>query len=168
MLHTKAREFSLLSSTGHQVTLSDLLGSFVLLIFYPANDTPTCSTQLSDMSVNLDKLMELNTRVFGVNTASADKSKDFCVRRRLEFPILSDPGGRVAKTYGAAMGWLPWIKRTVVLICPRGEIIFYEQGVPHPDRVIETITVCKSLELLGPEGHETTSQIPSGSNLAFS
>ena len=145
MLHTKAPDFVLESTTGQNVSLTQLVGSFVVLIFYPANDTPTCSKQLDDMNLNIPELLEKNTRVFGVNTAPPDKSKTFCIRRRLEFPIVSDPGGKVAKSYGASMGWLPWIKRTVVVISPDADIIFYEQGVPAPERILETIRVCSHL-----------------------
>lgn len=86
MLNTLAPDFELEASTGHKVTLADLRGAYVVLIFYPANDTPTCNSQLDEMSISAEKLYEYNARVFGVNTASAVKAKEFCTRRRLEFP----------------------------------------------------------------------------------
>jgi peroxiredoxin Q/BCP len=141
MLNTTAPEFSLESSTGHSVTLADLPGMFVILIFYPANDTPTCNRQLDEFSISAEKLLEFNVRVFGVNTASAEKAKEFCLRRRLEFPILSDPGGRVARKYGAQMSWLAWNKRTVVVIDPAGKIIFYERGTPSPEHILQAIEI---------------------------
>jgi thioredoxin-dependent peroxiredoxin len=140
MLNSKAPDFLLESSTGQKVRLADFEGSFVVLVFYPANETPVCNRQLSEMNVNLDQFLTHNTRVFGVNTASAENHKGYCERRRLQFPILSDPGGKVAKQYGAQMKWMPmFIKRTVVAIAPNGDICFYKHGKPDPQDVLEAI-----------------------------
>jgi thioredoxin-dependent peroxiredoxin len=141
MINTPAPDFSLEASIGQNVTLADLRGSFVILIFYPANDTPTCNRQLDEMSIGAEKLLHYNVRVFGVNTASAEKAKEFCLRRRLEFPILSDPGGRVARKYGAQMSWLAFNKRTVVGIDPNGTIVFYERGTPSPEHILQAIQI---------------------------
>ncbi len=146
MLNTLAPDFSLAASTGFDISLNDLRGSFVILIFYPANDTPTCTRQLDELSISAEILLEHNTRVFGVNTASAEKAKDFCIRRRLQFPILSDTGGRVARSYGAQMSWLPWNKRTVIVIDPQGKIIFYERGTPAPEKILQAIQVGTELK----------------------
>ncbi|MBS2000953.1 MAG: peroxiredoxin family protein [Candidatus Obscuribacterales bacterium] len=143
MLNEKAPDFSLESTTGQDITLSSLAGSYVVLVFYPANDSPTCNKQLSDFSINSTALMETDARVFGVNTAPANKSRSYCTRQRLEFPILSDPGGNTAKKYKAFLGWLPFIKRTVVVIDPAGNICFYERGTPAPESVLECIKQSK-------------------------
>lgn len=139
MLHTKAPDFTLQATTGQPIKLSDLLGSYVVLIFYPANDTPICNGQLAEMSVNIDDLIENNTRVFGVNTASVEKHRGYCARKKLEFPILSDPGGATAKKYNAYMGWFPMNRRTVVVIDPHGNICFFMHGRPTFERVITVI-----------------------------
>jgi len=140
MLGTKAPDFSLSATTGHNVTLDELAGSYVVLIFYPANDTPVCNLQLDEMSLSASKLLQHNARVFGVNTAKVDKSRDYCTRKRLEFPILSDVGGATAKKFKAFWGWLGMNKRTVVVINPNGMICFYAPGKPSPDTVIQAIT----------------------------
>jgi thioredoxin-dependent peroxiredoxin len=139
MLNEKAPDFSLEATTGQNITLSSLAGSYVVLVFYPANDSPTCNKQLSDFSLNTNALLQTDARVFGVNTAPANKSRAYCTRQRLEFPILSDPGGATAKKYKAFLAWLPFIKRTVVVIDPAGMICFYERGTPTPEKLIECI-----------------------------
>jgi len=139
MLNDRAPEFELESSTGQFITLSDLHGTFVVLIFYPMNDTPICNRQLSEMSINTKELLQYNARVFGINTASRDKHSQYCIRKRLDFPILSDPGGAIAKKYKAWMNWLPIPKRTVVVIDPDGIICFYKRGAPSPVEVIQAI-----------------------------
>lgn len=76
--------------------------------------------------------MAVNARVFGVNTASVEKQKEYCLRRRLEFPILSDPGGKVARLYGATLFGLPLISRTVAVIDPTGIFIFHKRSNSPP------------------------------------
>lgn len=139
MLHKEAPHFSLESSIGQSISTNDLLGAFTVLIFYPANDSPTCNKQLSEVNLDLNSFLALNARVFGVNTADKEKQQQYCLRRRLEFPILSDPGGKVARRYGASFFGLPIIKRTVVIIDPSGWIMFYERGTPAPAKLLESI-----------------------------
>jgi peroxiredoxin len=139
MLNTQAPDFSLEASNGQWVNLQDLKGSFVVLIFYPLNDSPTCNRQLKDVELNIQEFLLANTRVFGVNTASVEKQRAYCTRKRLQFPILSDPGGKIAKKYKAHMLWMPFNLRTVVVIDPEGTICFYRRGVPDMNDVIETI-----------------------------
>ncbi|HEY9714985.1 MAG TPA: peroxiredoxin, partial [Chroococcales cyanobacterium] len=136
----EAPDFSLQASTGQSITLSSLKGSYVVLIFYPANDTPTCNSQLDDMSLNLNRFLEHNARVFGINTASAEKHREYCSRRRLEFPILSDPGGKTAKSYKSWWQWFACNQRTVVVIDPQGKICLFERGKPEPDSILQAIT----------------------------
>src|SRR5438094_692260 len=116
MLNTKAPDFSLEASTGQWVNLNELAGSFVVLIFYPLNDSPTCNRQLKDAELSLQDFLLVNARVFGVNTEPVEKQRAYCTRKRLQFPILSDPGGKLAKKYKAHMLWLPFNLRTVVVV----------------------------------------------------
>ena len=139
MLNTRAPEFSLESSTGQQVTLHDLLGSFVVLIFYPINDTPICNSQLKEASLNLQQFLEVNARVFGINTAAPAKQREYCMRKKLDFPILSDPGGKVAKKFKAHMVWLPFNLRTVVVVDPQGEVCYFKRGKPSAHEILEAI-----------------------------
>lgn len=139
MIGTKAPEFSLHGSTGQVVTLSDLSGTYIVLVFYPSNDTPVCDRQLSDLSINAADLLAINTRIFGVNTADENKHREYCTRRQLEFPILSDPRGVTAKKYKAFWGWIGVNRRTVVIIDPRGEICFYSRGNPSSEEIIGRI-----------------------------
>lgn len=139
MLNSEAPDFTLQASTGQSIELSHMRGSYVVLVFYPANNTPTCNSQLDEMSLNLNHFLELNARVFGINTASADRHKEYCSQRRICFPILSDPGGKTAREYKAWWGWLGCNKRTVVVIDPVGKICLFERGKPDPQVVLKSI-----------------------------
>ena len=57
MMNTPAPEFSLTASNGQQINLKDFLGSFVVLIFYPANDTPVCDRQLNEANKEMSGRM---------------------------------------------------------------------------------------------------------------
>ena len=144
MLGQQAPDFALESSTGQPIQLKDLLGSFVVLIFYPANDSPTCNKQLDELNEKWEGFLEVNARVFGINTATIEKQKEFCVRRRLQFPILSDPRGAVAKKYKAFLPLIPFNRRTVVAICPAGKIVFYVRGKPDPFQILAAIKAAKN------------------------
>jgi peroxiredoxin Q/BCP len=146
MLGQQAPDFSLDATTGQKVHLADLHGSFVVLIFYPANDTPVCNKQLDEASVSAAQLLQHNARVFGVNTAKVEKSRDYCTRKRLEFPILADPGGTVARKYNAFWGWIAMNRRTVVGIDPDGKIMFFERGTPSGEKIINAIQQHQSMQ----------------------
>lgn len=139
MLNSPAPEFALEASTGQKINLTDLFGSYTVLIFYPANDTPVCNRQLEDMSIKSKELVARNARIFGVNTASPSKHREYCTRKQLEFPILSDPGGTTAKKFKAFWGWMGINRRTVVVIEPKGLVIFYQRGNPKPIEILAAI-----------------------------
>ena len=139
MLNQPAPTFSLEATSGEQIKLENLQGSFVVLIFYPANDTPTCNAQLEEMSMTSQELLTRNTLIFGVNTAPLAKSSDYCLRKRLSFPILNDQGGHVAKLYKASWPWIGLNKRTVVVVGPSGQICFYERGKPPAQKILDCI-----------------------------
>jgi peroxiredoxin Q/BCP len=146
MLNTKAPDFSLEASNGQKVSLNELRGAFVVLIFYPMNDSPHCNKQLKDAELNIQEFLLANTRVFGINTAAAEKQREYCMRKRLSFPILSDPGGKTAKKYKAHMLWLPFNLRTVVVVGPNGDVCYWKRGLPSASEIIEAIK-SKTMEL---------------------
>jgi len=141
-----APDFSLEASTATKITLCDLRGSFVVLIFYPANDTPVCNRQLEEMSLSASELLQYNARIFGVNTANQGKAREYCSRKKLDFPILSDPGGTTAKKYQSFWSWIGTNKRTVVVINPEGKICFYQRGTPTPEQIVESIQADRAVK----------------------
>ena len=135
MLGSSAPDFSLLASNGNNIRLSSLRPHWVILVFYPINNSPTCNRQLDELSAGGDELFRRGARIFGVNTASVEKQKAYCEKRQLTFPILSDPGGQVARQFRCRFGFFSLNRRTVVVIDPEGKIVFYRRGAPSLSEV---------------------------------
>ncbi|MDZ7703534.1 MAG: peroxiredoxin [Trueperaceae bacterium] len=91
-----APDFTLPSTHGEQ-SLSDHQGEWVVLYFYPKDETPGCTQEacdFRDLSANLD------AAVLGVSTDSLDSHQKFAANHNLSFPLLSDESAEVAKAYG--------------------------------------------------------------------
>lgn len=144
----KAPAFNLPSSTGDKVALKDLAGKYVVLYFYPKDDTPGCTTEAQEFNQALRKLQTLNAVVLGVSKDSIESHCRFSDKHKLKFPLLSDPNGKVLEKYGAwgeksmygktSMG----IIRSTVLIGPDGKVIKHFPNVKvkgHVEAVIKAL-----------------------------
>ncbi|WP_309065430.1 thioredoxin-dependent thiol peroxidase [Microbacterium sp.] len=96
-----APDFALTDATGRTVRLGDFAGRRLILYFYPAAFTPGCTTEACDFRDNLASLRGAGYEVVGVSGDDLDTLARFAEEDRLDFPLLSDPGHQVAKTYGA-------------------------------------------------------------------
>jgi len=128
-----APDFTLPDDAGRQVSLASLRGKYVLLVFYPRDNTPGCTTQLCQLRDHWERLQAKNVQVFGVNPQTADSHAGFRQKQKLPFPLLVDKGQRVAQLY-QANGLV--VKRTVYLIGKDGKIRFARRGMPSPDEVL--------------------------------
>jgi peroxiredoxin Q/BCP len=128
-----APEFSLLDDAGGPVTLSALRGHYVALVFYPGDDTPGCTKQLCEFRDSWEAVRARGIQVFGVNPQNARSHARFREKFRLPFPLLVDPGRKVAALYQAGG---PIVKRTVYLIGPDGVIRLARRGMPKPAELL--------------------------------
>ena len=129
-----APDFSLSDDTGRIVTLSALRGKSVVLVFYPADDTPTCTRQLCEFRDNWSEAAARGVEIFGVNSRPTTSHAKFRAKFQFPFPLLVDRGQKVAKLYHADTPIV--VKRTVYLIGPDGVIRFAQRGVPSPKEVL--------------------------------
>lgn len=97
----KATDFSLPDQIGNIHTLSDYVGKWVILYFYPRDDTPGCVKEACSFRDNLDQLQKKNVVVLGVSKDSVESHKKFAKKYRLNFSILSDENKDVLKKYKA-------------------------------------------------------------------
>ena len=99
----KAPDFTLLSSTGDSITLSEFLGKKNLVIFfYPMDESPVCSREAEAFRDRYESFKELKAEVIGISSQTVDSHKSFGKRHRLPFILLTDTDNKVRKQYGIA------------------------------------------------------------------
>ena len=96
-----APDFTLLDQDVHPVSLSDFRGRRVIVYFYPAAQTPGCTTQACDFRDSLSSLQGAGYTVLGVSRDTPEKLRAFRDSDGLTFPLLSDPDHAVHEAYGA-------------------------------------------------------------------
>lgn len=96
-----APPFALPDQHGATVRLDDFAGRKMLVYFYPAADTPGCTTQSCDLRDHLQDLSQLGVEVVGISPDEPDDQLAFDRKFSLGFPLLSDPDHAVAAAYGA-------------------------------------------------------------------
>jgi len=134
----KAFNFSLFDQNSKLYKLSDYLGKWVVVYFYPKDDTPGCTKEactFRDLSAEYKKRKVM---IFGISKDSIESHKRFAEKYHLNFPILSDEEKKVIKEYQAFEGVL----RKTYLIDPKGEIVkIYEKVNPlfHGDEILKDL-----------------------------
>lgn len=139
-----APEIDLPDGGGNRWRLSEARGRPVVLLFYPADGTPTCTKQLCSVRDNWARYQQTGAEVVGINADSVEKHRQFSENHHLPLRLLSDPSGNVIRAYD--MRNLIGTRRGVVVIDAQG-IIRYRQVVfpffrPSDDEVIAAIANC--------------------------
>jgi peroxiredoxin Q/BCP len=136
-----APEFSLSDQEGKTHSLKALRGSWVMVYFYPKDDTPGCTRQACALRDRFADFTQRGVHVFGINPDSVESHKTFAIKHKLTFPLLSDADKSVVKAYGVwgrMAGMIPLTMRSTFLINPEGAIAkIYEQA--SPDRNADEI-----------------------------
>jgi thioredoxin-dependent peroxiredoxin len=119
-----APEFTLPSQQGDLVSLKDLRGSWVVLYFYPKDQTPGCTKEAHNFQIDQAKYAERHAVVLGVSVDGVDSHKRFCAKEGLNFRLLADTDGRVSAAYGSLtnLGIAKFAARHTFLIDPCGKI----------------------------------------------
>jgi peroxiredoxin Q/BCP len=94
-----APDFSAVAHDGKKVEMAKLKGSFVVLYWYPKDDTPGCTKEACDFRDNWEKLKKAGVKVFGLSTDSNESHKAFAEKHKLPFPLLPDEKGEIAQKY---------------------------------------------------------------------
>lgn len=119
-----APAFELLDGAGRPHRLSDHAGRWLVLYFYPRDDTPGCTAEACALRDAYSGFRERDVAVLGVSLDSGASHAAFTTKHRLPFPLLADTGGRVARTYGALwdFGLFRLAKRHTYLVDPAGRL----------------------------------------------
>ena len=147
----KAINFTLPSTNNVNYSLKDSLGKFVVLYFYPKDDTPGCTIETNDFNNLLSKFKKLDCEVYGIskdNLKSHDKFRD---KYKIKFDLLADEELKVLKKYKVwgkkkFMGReFMGIIRSTFLIDKKGKIIKIWDNVKVKDHAKEVLETIKSI-----------------------
>ena len=143
-----APTFTLPDSQGNQVNLTDYKGKWLVLYFYPKDDTPGCTTEACHFRDDFKFLESLGAKVVGVSIDDSFSHKKFAEKSNLPFPLLSDSSGEVASRYGALNNFLviKLAKRYTYLINPQGKIAKIYLSIDtskHSQEIIEDLKTLK-------------------------
>lgn len=121
-----AHSFTLSDEMGAIHSLDDYRGDWVVLYFYPKDDTPGCTVEACAMRDARDDLTDLGAKVIGISKDDATTHEKFKAKYNLNFTLLSDPEGQVIEAYGA---WgkkqfgREGILRKTFIISPEGQVV---------------------------------------------
>lgn len=122
------------NSVNHK--LSDYRGQWVLLYFYPADDTPGCTTEACSFKDNLPNFESLKVKVFGISADSVESHQKFANKYGLNFTLLSDINKEVVEKYEA--NGVLGTKRISYMVNPKGEI-YKAYNKVNPETHVEEV-----------------------------
>ena len=120
-LDEPAPAFSLPAQTGEgDVSLSDYLGQWVVVYFYPKDFTPGCTLEAQRFQRDLEQYRDRNAQILGISVDDPETHAEFCDSEGLTFPLLADSDGTVSKAYGSWLGAMSL--RHTYIVDPGGQL----------------------------------------------
>jgi peroxiredoxin Q/BCP len=133
-------DFRLANQDGKERSLKDYKGKWLVLYFYPKDDTPGCTIQGKSFTAQKAAFDELNVSIVGVSADDVKSHKDFCSKYSFTIELLADPSAQLLQSAGVTQsehkGTKYW-DRTTFVVDPQG-------------------TLVKTYEKVNPQGHEET------------
>lgn len=124
----RAPQFTLPSTGGGEVSLSDYAGRPVVLVFYPGDHTPVCTKQLNAYNDDLGRFAELDAQVLGISAQGIESHERFAAAHGFAFPLLSDPDKAVAAAYGT-LGPIGFPRRSVFIVDAGGVVRYTHRAI---------------------------------------
>ncbi len=146
--NTKAPNFKLPSTSKEKYSLKNSIGKYIVIYFYPKDDTPGCTIETNDFNKLLSKFKKFNCEVYGVSKDNLESHDKFRDKYKIKFNLLADEDIKVIKKYKVwgkkkFMGReFMGINRTTYLIDKKGKIIKIWNNVKvkdHAQEVLETL-----------------------------
>ena len=144
----KAPSFKLSNQSDDPVHLSSFSGQWVVLYFYPRDDTPGCTKEACEFTAGIRGFSKVDAVVLGCSPDTADSHRAFIKKHKLKVTLLSDPTHTVMEKYGAWGEKVLYGKRTIgvkrstVIIDPAGKVAHHWRAVKvagHADKVQEKV-----------------------------
>lgn len=139
-----APDFKLQDQKGDWHTLNQYKGKFVVLYFYPKDNTPGCTTQACELRDNIFAFKKVDAVILGVSVDDVASHKKFAEEHSLPFDILADSSQEVSTKYGVLknFGVTKLASRQTFLIGPDGKVVKHWANVDpkgHSDMVLAEI-----------------------------
>ena len=141
----KAPAVTLPSQDGTSISLKDFRGHWVVLYFYPKDNTPGCTIEAHNFQRDLQKYQEKNAVIVGVSVDSTASHQDFCAKQSLTFKLLSDTDKKVVAEYGSLRD-NGMAARNTFLIDPKGKIVKVWTGVKPQEHSEEVLAAISELQ----------------------
>jgi peroxiredoxin Q/BCP len=136
--------FVAVNQDGDTIRLESLRGKWVVLYFYPKDDTPGCTMEAKGFEQLRGEFERENAVILGVSRDDEKSHKEFCTKYGLNFHLLADKDGKIIEAYKAK--GIPFTKRITYLIDPEGKIAFVWKKVnpsKHAKEVLEKLRELK-------------------------
>ena len=147
-----APKFTLNSTGNNKYSLKDSQGKYVILYFYPKDDTPGCTIETNDFNKLLTKFKRFNCEVYGISKDNIKSHNKFKEKYKIKFDLLSDDEIKIVKSYKV------WAKkkfmgrefmgvvRSTFLIDPKGKIVKIWDNVKVKDHAQEVLDSLKHIQ----------------------
>lgn len=141
----KAPDFALHDTQGATKRLSDYAGRWLIVYFYPKDDTPGCTTEACSLRDAATALSEMDAEIVGISADDTKSHEAFMKKHHLNFTLLSDPDKKTIVAYGAwgkKMFGREGILRKTFIIDPKGKVVkVYGRVTPlgHGDQLLEAL-----------------------------
>jgi peroxiredoxin Q/BCP len=142
-----APQFELADQDGQLRSLEDYQDQWVVLYFYPKDDTPGCTTEACEFRDNIFSFRDLNAQILGVSLDDTESHKSFAENYSLPFPLLADTEGSTSTAYGVKtrMFGMTVAKRQTFIIDPDGKIAKHYAKVSPDGHSKEVLADLKAL-----------------------
>ncbi|AEX86377.1 peroxiredoxin [Marinitoga sp. 1135] len=145
-------DFTLLDDEGKEFKLNDYRGKWVVVYFYPKDNTKGCTTEAIDFTEMLDEFKKLNAEIVGISPDGIDKHQKFKTKHNLKVKLLSDEEKKVLEDFGVWQLKKMYgreyygVVRTTVLVDPEGKIAHVWEKVRVKGHVEDVLNKLKELQ----------------------
>jgi thioredoxin-dependent peroxiredoxin len=123
-----APDFTLPGTGSRSYSLSEYRGQPVVLVFYPGDNTPVCTKQLTSYTENIGQFADVGAQVLAISPQSVESHEGFAAKHGFTFPLLADTDKKVAGLYGT-LGPLGYPRRSVFVVDGEGVVRYVHRAI---------------------------------------